>query len=244
MARVWLDGSDEPRWARAVFSERSDGDFSVGDPSVPDSSIDPALRRDRDALTGGAPWTWLQQVHGAEVVHVEEPGQHAGRRGDSLVTSVPGAVLAVHTADCAPVLMVGTGPGVRVVAAAHAGWRGVLEGVLEATVESVRSLGADSIQWRLGPCISPSAYEFGRADLDRLVERYGVTVESRTSQGSTALDLAEAVRRALDLEGVEESVDPDGVPCTASSQSYHSWRARRDPGRQASAVWIEAASRP
>ena len=111
------------------FSERADGDFAI--------TAEPrALAAARSALAPH-PWTWLEQVHGAGVVVVSRPGQWASARADAAVTSTPGAVLAVQTADCAPVLFTAVGPGPSagpVIGAAHAGWKGLYEGVLEATV--------------------------------------------------------------------------------------------------------------
>src|SRR5262245_42908994 len=103
-----------------VFTDRSDGDFAIG-------SHERRLGENRDRVAPH-PWTWLDQVHGAGVVVVSEPGEYCGSKCDAAVTSVPGAVLAVQTADCAPVLMWADGPGPSagpVVAAAHAGWRGL-----------------------------------------------------------------------------------------------------------------------
>ena len=142
-----------------AFTDRLDGDLCV---DLPADVVEPI--RSRVAPT---PWTWLRQEHGAAVVVVEHPGQHAGATADAAVTSTPGATLAVHTADCAGVLLHGSGGDVDVIGAAHAGWRGLVEGVLGATVQRMRGLGAERITWRLGPCISPTSYEFGDADLAR-----------------------------------------------------------------------------
>jgi YfiH family protein len=107
----------------------------------------------------------LMQVHGAEVVPVAEPwapGQ--GKRADAMVTDQPGVALGIVTADCAPVLF--EGDGGRVVGAAHAGWRGALAGVLEATVAAMAALGASraSLRAAIGPCIAAASYEVA-ADL-------------------------------------------------------------------------------
>ena len=102
----------------------------------------------------------LSQVHGVDVVNVTEPwlvGQ--GPRADSMVTTVPGLALGVITADCAPVLFAAQREGV--IGAAHAGWRGAASGVLEATVEAMRELGAEHIIAVIGPCIRQPSYEVG-----------------------------------------------------------------------------------
>jgi len=105
----------------------------------------------------------LMQVHGAEVVRVNRPWQPGeGPRADAMVTDRPGVALGIVTADCAPVLFATASGGV--VGAAHAGWRGALAGVLEATLAAMRALGAERIRAAIGPCIGPASYEVA-ADL-------------------------------------------------------------------------------
>jgi polyphenol oxidase len=105
----------------------------------------------------------LKQVHGCEVVRVTTPwAMGDGPAADAMVSDVPGLALGVITADCAPVLFA-DGAG-RVVGAAHAGWRGALAGVLEATVLAMQDLGAVGIKAAIGPCIGQASYEVS-ADL-------------------------------------------------------------------------------
>jgi hypothetical protein len=104
----------------------------------------------------------LTQVHGDRVVTVTEPwlpGQ--GARADAMVADRPGVGLGIVTADCAPVLFADAGR--RVVGAAHAGWRGAVLGVLEATVAAMAALGASParIVAAIGPCIVQTSYEVG-----------------------------------------------------------------------------------
>lgn len=101
----------------------------------------------------------VHQVHSADVVTVRGPGPQG--RADAMVTDVPGLALAVLTADCMPVLMADAGAGV--IGAVHAGWRGALAGVLEATLDAMEALGADREETVavIGPCISQRAYEVG-----------------------------------------------------------------------------------
>jgi len=216
-------------WFR--FTGRVEGDLNV--------ALDPQeLAERRDRVAPGE-WTWLEQVHGAEVVTVAAPGDGAGARADGAVTDAAGAVLAIHTADCAPVLFRGDAPDGHVVGAAHAGWRGLCEGVLGATVDAMRDLGARSITWRLGPCISPDAYEFGEADLDLLAERLGPDVRALTSDGRPALDLRAGVRSALAGTAAVELPTGARVPCTATDPGWFSWRRDRTRERQAALIWIE-----
>jgi YfiH family protein len=116
-----------------------------------------ALGADPGRLVG------LTQVHGAEAVTVEEawaPGE--GPRADAAVTRRPGLALGIVTADCAPVLFADAEAGV--IGAAHAGWRGAVAGVLEATLVAMRALGARRIAATVGPCIAQGSYEVA-ADL-------------------------------------------------------------------------------
>ncbi len=106
------------------------------------------------------------QVHSADVVTVTEPGEVPGRPADALVTATPGVALSVLTADCMPVLLADHEAGV--VGAVHAGWRGALAGVLEATLDAMEELGAsrEGIAAVIGPCISQRAYDVGPEFLD------------------------------------------------------------------------------
>lgn len=212
-----------------AFSDVTDGDLAVTG-----SGAELTERRERIAPH---PWTWLHQVHGSRVVVVHSPGDGAAEEADAAVTAVPGAALAVHTADCAGVLLWSTA-GEPVIGAAHAGWRGLAAGVLEATVAAMADLGGTGIRYQIGPCISGPAYEFGESDLEMLVRRFGPTVRTLTAAVRPALDLRAGVRVALG--GVGSLEDGDGPDrCTATGPGWYSWRARRDEGRQASVIWME-----
>lgn len=107
----------------------------------------------------------VHQVHSATVATVAAADQ-SGQKADALVTSTPGLTLTILTADCQPVLFSDTNAGV--IGAAHAGWRGALDGVLEATVDAMVDLGATrhQIVATIGPSISQRAYEVGPEFLD------------------------------------------------------------------------------
>ncbi len=177
---------------------------------------------------------------------VTEPGEHAGARADAVVTVVPGAVLSVHTADCAPVLLADEVAGV--VGAAHAGWVGLESGVVQATVAAMIRLGAEPqrVGVHIGAHIGPAAYEFGQADLTRLAMRYGPDLVAATADGRPALDLGAGVVAALGEVGVAPTRVRASAECTAmtfteaGAPKYFSWRARRDTGRQASLIWLAA----
>ncbi|HEY4947093.1 MAG TPA: polyphenol oxidase family protein, partial [Acidimicrobiales bacterium] len=185
---------------------------------------------------------WLEQVHGTAVVlvgadaPVGRPPDGPGRtmtatfagQGDALVSATPSACLAVLTADCAPVAL---GSGEGVFAAVHAGWRGLMEGILEEAVGAMRAMGATDVVGALGPCIHPGCYEFGEDDLARVVGRYGSGVRGGTAAGRPGLDLPATVSAALAASGAREI--PGMGACTACSPGYFSHRARGDAGRQA-----------
>ena len=217
--------------AELSFTGVADGDLRVDGPA---GELD---ARRRSVAPGG--WTWLRQVHGDRVVTVTRPGEWAGVEADAAVTSVPGAVLAAHTADCAGVLLCSSGErDVPVVGAAHAGWRGLARGVLQATVRAMGDLGAGSVSWWLGPCISAPAYEFGEADLVSLCDRYGPQLRARTAAGAPALDLRAGVAAALAEAGAVPGSPGAHPACTALDPGWYSWRARQDRGRQAAVARI------
>lgn len=180
---------------------------------------------------------WLAQVHGtAVVVH---PG--AGReprtppKADAAVTREPDAVLAVLTADCLPVALASRDG--RAVGLAHAGWRGLAAGVLQATIGALGVDPAELVAW-LGPCIEPGAFEVGAEvrsaflDRDAGSERCFVANE----RGRWQADLAGLADRALTRLGVG-SVARCGMGTYGDPARWYSHR--RDPasGRMATLVW-------
>lgn len=216
--------------ARHRFSDRRHGDFRPND--------GPALVAERRQALVDLPWTWVIQRHGSNVVVVTEPGGCAGDEADAIIVTVPGAAIGVRAGDCGLLLLEAT----DMVAVVHAGWRGLVAGVIERTVEQMRVLGAAEICATLGPSIRPGCYEFGAEDLAVVVERYGPTVVGTTNRGTPALDLpagvAEACRR-LDIELV------DSGTCTGCSPDHYSFRFTDKPGNQVLVAWLEhQAGRP
>lgn len=220
-----------PAGVHALTTSTTDGDLSV--------SGDPDLLTARRAEVIDLPWVWLRQVHGGKVVTVDATNveQVRGSSADALVTDQRGIVLAVHTADCAPVVFVDvTG---SVIGVAHAGWRGLSAGVVEGTVGSMRSLGAGAVIGVIGPCICAACYEFGDEDLHGLAARYGDGVRSHTRDGAPALDVIEGVRQAVANCGAQLVV-PTGWSCTACEpHDWFSHRARADSGRMATVIWMD-----
>ena len=174
---------------------------------------------------GRADWATVHQVHGAGVVIADRPGRLGD--GDAIVTRTPGVPIAVRVADCAPIALLGSG----VVGVVHAGWRGIVAGVIPAALDAMGSLGAENVRAVLGPCIHAECYEFGADELDAIAAQLGDDVRGTTSWGTPALDVVAAVRTFLpDVE--DESV------CTACSPEHWSHRARGDLERQAVLAWL------
>lgn len=111
----------------------------------------------------------LHQVHSPDVVTLHEPLSERPR-ADAMVTATPGILIGILTADCQPVLF--ADPKAGVIGAAHAGWRGVKAGVLEATLEAMEALGArrDQITAVIGPCISQASYEVGPEFVESFID--------------------------------------------------------------------------
>ncbi len=190
-------------------------------------------------------------MHGSTVLVVppsgspewEGPGRAVVRAaragtGDALVTEAGSTGLVVLTADCASIAL---GSPEGVIGAVHAGWRGLVAGVVERSVETMVALGATEVVGALGPCIHPGCYRFSESDLDRVSDRLGDGVRSRTSDGYPALDLPAAVSAALVAAGARPRAGID--VCTGCGGGYFSHRARADTGRQALVVWSKPGGR-
>ncbi|MEH3117503.1 MAG: peptidoglycan editing factor PgeF [Methylorubrum populi] len=185
----------------------------------------------------------LYQVHSAEVVTVEAPFPLAERpKADAMVTRVPGLALGIATADCGPILF--ADPENRVVGAAHAGWKGALGGVVEATVTAMEVLGAqrENIVAVLGPTISQPSYEVGAEFVDRF--RAEVPDSERFFAGGrpghAQFDLPAFILDRLAQAGIGEAASL-GLCTYADSDRFYSFRRtthRKEPdyGRLISAI--------
>jgi copper oxidase (laccase) domain-containing protein len=197
---------------------------------------------------------WMRQVHGNTVLVVAPPPGPGPRdepsvttpvtaspagEGDALVAGAGGLGLAVLTADCASVAL---GSPEGVFGAVHAGWRGLVDGVVERAIATMEDHGATDVVGALGPCIHPECYEFSDHHLDRVAARYGDGVRGRTSSGRPALDLPATVAAALAAGGARQH--PGLAACTGCSGGYFSHRARGDVGRQALVVWSAGRGGP
>jgi YfiH family protein len=188
----------------------------------------------------------LHQVHSATAVIVDKPFvRGAIPKADVLVTRTPGLVVGALAADCTPVLFVD--PLARVVAAAHAGWRGTLYGVLEATIAAMQSLGAERrrIRAAIGPCINQAAYEVGcefEAEFLRHDRQNGRFFKRCTPGAPPRFDLPGYVEQRLARAGLD--VVERSSLCTYENESlFFSYRRSRhrnesDYGRQISAIVV------
>ena len=172
----------------------------------------------------------LYQVHGADVADAE-PGTRP--ECDGIVASGPGVVLMVRAADCVPVLLGDAEQ--RVVGAAHAGRLGLVRGVVPATIERMRKLGAERITAWIGPHICGRCYEVPDQMRDEVAAVEPAT-RSTTSWGTPAVDLGAGIRAQLEREGV---VVVDAARCTLESADLYSFRRDGEgAGRQAGVVHL------
>ncbi|CAG2140630.1 peptidoglycan editing factor PgeF [Cupriavidus numazuensis] len=191
---------------------------------------------------------WLEQVHGcavATVDHLAEPG--VVPRADASVAMVPGQVCAIMTADCLPVLLCDTEG--TVVGAAHAGWRGLCNGVIEAALARMQAArGKPSTRWLawLGPAIGPGAFEVGAEVREaflaqaRAGEHAAVEAAFRPgAEGKYLADIYALARTRLARAGCTDIYGGDA--CTVSEpQRFYSYRRDGVTGRMASLVWLES----
>ncbi len=197
------------------------------------------------ALLADAELATVHQIHSAEVVVADGPWpQDARPRADALVTDTPNLLLGILTADCAPVLF--ADHKAVVVGAAHAGWRGALAGVTDATIEAMELLGArrERIHAAVGPCIAQPSYEVDDAfrarflDADGDIGRFFVPRPA----GKPHFDLEAYVVHRLIAAGVGE-VEELNLDTYADADRFFSYRrathhGEADYGRQLSAIAI------
>jgi YfiH family protein len=238
----------QPAWpappqVRALSTTRTGGvstgpyaSLNLGD-HVGDRPEAVAENRRRLAEAAGLPGVpaWLRQVHGTRVVTVIPDGP-PGAEADAATASRAGAVCAVLTADCLPVLF--TCRLGRRVAAAHAGWRGLAGGVLEAVISCMDEDPAELIAW-IGPGIGPSAFEVGPEVREAFVRQETVCKRHFTAGHGDRwfADLAGLARDRLERAGVRSVFGGDH--CTFSdAENFFSYRRDGRCGRMATLIWI------
>lgn len=217
MSRAHHFVRDDGSVVQICTTDREDGDFHLRSPQ-------PGLVERRRAVMPGD-WAVVNQVHGADVAQAD-PSNAVD--ADAVMTATPDQPIAVQGADCAPIAFVSDrGP----IAVAHAGWRGLVAGVIDETIDRLRSAGADTRVAVVGSVICPRCYEFGADDLEVVARRLGDGVRGETADGSSALDLRAAITAAFASRGVDDVRFVAG--CTACGDAGFSHRARRDEQRHA-----------
>lgn len=210
------------------------------DGDVHPARVDAEILRERQLALTAAPWVMLDEVHGVELVAVDAlPTVEwpLAATGDVLVADRSDDLLAVWVADCAPLALFGANGTSRVVA--HAGWRGLADGVVDVAVDAVETTGTGVAAAVLGPCIHACCYEFGADDLDRVAAGVGAPVSAvsgSTGWGTRALDVPAAVAAGLARRGV--ALDVVGA-CTGCDRRFRSHRRRVDVERHALVAWFE-----
>ena len=199
-----------------------------------------AVRRNRVILRTALPSepVWLSQVHGARVIDAATVS--GVDEADASISTRPGVVCAIQTADCLPVLFCDKGG--RAVGAAHAGWRGLAGGVLENTVAKMRDEGASDIAAWLGPAIGPQSFEVGQDVYDAFAGRNAAMAQAfkviSGSPGKYLADIYFLARQVLGRVGVHR-VSGGGL-CTVTEQKrFYSFRRDKVTGRMASLIWLK-----
>lgn len=210
---------------------------------------DGAVARNRslavDAVLPGARLVSVYQVHSPDCVTVTEPWSDGDRpQADALVTARPGLLLAIVTADCAPVLLADREAGV--IGAAHAGWKGAVAGVTDSTIAAMEALGArrDDIVAAVGPCIAQPSYEVDEAFAERFAESDPANTRffAPGRAGHRQFDLEGYVVRRLEAAGIAavERLCLDTYPDEARFFSYRraTHRGEATYGRQISLIGL------
>ncbi|MWV16418.1 peptidoglycan editing factor PgeF [Pseudomonas sp. L-22-4S-12] len=240
MSADWLSPDwPVPARVRACVTTRAGGvsqppfdGLNLGDHVEDDPQ---AVARNRQILTNALDCqpAWLRQVHGVQVVEAD-PARVA--EADASWSAAPGIASAVLTADCLPALFCDRA-GTR-VAAAHAGWRGLAGGVLEATLEALTLPPEQVLVW-LGPAIGPQAFEVGAevreaflASQDEAAQAFRPSVNA----GKFLADIYQLARIRLAARGVT-AVYGGGL-CTVSDARFYSYRRAARTGRFASLIWL------
>lgn len=244
MSGAWIEPDWEaPPGVRALTTTRlggvSEGPYAgfnlgahVGDDPAAVAANRAGLRR---AARLPCEPLWLRQCHGTAVAVAEKAGSEP--EADAAVARTPGRVLAVLTADCLPVVLAAVDG--RSIAIAHAGWRGLVSGVVEAALAAVAGRAAERIVAWLGPAIGPRHYLVGEDVLTAFADAPGAgeAFMPAAENGRWHCDLAALARARLAAAGVAE-VRGGGRWCTyARPERFYSYRRDGRTGRMATLVW-------
>ena len=222
--------------------------LNVGRGSGDDPAAVAENRRRISASFGAEPGALVTvyQTHSA-IAHVAEAAWGAPPEGDAVVSAISGLICAILTADCAPVLIVD--PVARVVASAHAGWRGALGGVVASAVSAMETLGArpDRMIAAIGPCIGPASYEVGLDFLDTFLAEDHANArffQPGVRDGKRLFDLPGFVLDRLARAGVTDAEWVGADTCADQDRFFSNRRAvlngEPDYGRLLSAIMLTA----
>jgi hypothetical protein len=233
---------DAPAGVRALVTTRAGGvslaphdSFNLGTRCGDDPD---AVARNRALLRAGLPAepAWLKQVHGATVVNAADIDGEVD--ADASYARSPGTVCGVLVADCMPVLLAARDGSA--VAVAHAGWRGMSLGVIEATIATMGVAPQQLVAW-LGPAIGPERFEVGPDVLEAFVRgdagAGAAFVPYPGRDGKYLCDLYALARRRLQALGVMQV--SGGGYCTVSESRFYSYRRDKVTGRMGAFVWID-----
>jgi YfiH family protein len=213
------------------------------------SKDDPAAiaeNRRRCAEHLGGTLVTAYQVHSARAVLADSAWDGAPPEADAVVSTTPGVICGALSADCAPVLL--ADPEARVVAAAHAGWKGALTGVVEAAIAEMEARGArrDRIRAAVGPCIGQASYEVGLEFLDRFIAQeaaYATFFAPGQAADKKMFDLPGFVLARLEAAGVEVCEWVGADTCALGHDFFSNRRAFHDAdadyGRLLSAIVLD-----
>lgn len=240
LAHDWLT----PQWpaparVKSCVTTRAGGvsagpfaSFNLGD-HVGDDPVAVAKNRQRLVSLLGCRPAWLRQVHGTQVVEAQA---ELDVEADASWSATPGVACAIMTADCLPALFCDRA-GTR-VAAAHAGWRGLAAGVLEATLDAL-ALPADQVLVWLGPAIGAQAFEVGAEVREAFIAQHPQAAEAFSpchNAGKFMADIYQLARIRLAARGVTAVYGGDF--CTYNDPRFYSYRRAAQTGRFASLIWL------
>lgn len=220
-----------------AFTDAAEGNLAAhtGD----DPAAVTGRRRGLEPVLGVDTVRWVHQVHGTVVHDVTGTGIPPVAPEADAAVSADGTPLGILTADCLPVVLVGQRPAAEpVLAVAHAGRRGLLDGVLQRTVGAVRGHGAQRVRAWIGPAVCGCCYEVP-PEMAAEAERVLPGIASVTGRGTPGLDLPGAARTLLG--SLDVAVADDGSDraawCTLEHPELYSYRRDRTSGRLAGIVW-------
>jgi hypothetical protein len=221
------------------MSEIIDGDMAINDLKTRENSIQEASLSLVEHNAGlviptSQHWSFLTQVHGSKNIEVKENGSVLGLEGDALFTAQERKVLTIQVADCVPIALTSNCGAIALI---HAGWKGLLNGVIENASETLQKEFPGDQLAVVGPHIGVCCYEYGRKDLDSFIEMFGTSVAGVTNSLADSLDLMAIVRVILEKRGIELAYK-DGS-CTSCDSKFWSYRSSGTQKRQSLFAWIE-----